>query len=203
MKRVKYIVIFVVIIILIVILWSLTEKNSKKSENINNLEQNDTTMNENINEDMQNYYDDTIKDAKFELKDQYENIVNIEEYRGQKVILFFWRIWCPPCQRELGTIADLYNDLGNNEKDVILLTLTQPKTGKEDDEGDKTIEEIKEYINENNYDFPVLFDEEKTVFREFDAMTVPTIMVIDEQGNEIYKRSSSEIDVEEVMSYLN
>ena len=127
----------------------------------------------------------------------------MEDYREQKVILFFWRIWCPPCQKELKTIENLYNGLGNNEKEVILLTLTQPKTGKEDDKGDKTIEEIKEYISENNYTFPVLFDEEKTVFREFDVMTVPTIVIIDEKGNEIYKRSSSEVDVDEVMSYLN
>lgn len=201
MKKIKYIIIGVVIVIALITIWILVGKNNETSENI--YSSNETIVNGSTNEEIQDYYDDTIKDAKFELKNQHDDIVNLEDYRGQKVILFFWRIWCPPCQKELKTIADLYNDLGNNEKEVILLTLTQPKTGREDDEGDKTIEEIKEYISENNYTFPVLFDEEKTVFREFDVMTVPTIVIIDEKGNEIYKRSSSEIDVEEVISYLN
>ena len=201
MKKIKYIIIGVVIVIALITIWILVGKNNETSENI--YSSNETIVNGSTNEEIQDYYDDTIKDAKFELKNQHDDIVNLEDYRGQKVILFFWRIWCPPCQKELKTIADLYNDLGNNEKEVILLTLTQPKTGREDDEGDKTIEEIKEYISENNYTFPVLFDEEKTVFREFDVMTVPTIVIIDEKGNEIYKRSSSEVDVDEVMSYLN
>ncbi len=201
MKKASYVIIGVVIVIVLVTIWILVRKNNENSEN--NYNSNETIINESTNEEIQNYYDDTIKDAKFELKNQHNDIVNLEDYRGQKVILFFWRIWCPPCQKELKTIEDLYHDLGNNEKEIILLTLTQPKTGKEDDEEDKTIEEINEYIRENNYTFPVLFDEEKTVFREFDAMTVPTIIIIDEQGNEIYKRSSSKIDINEVMSYLN
>lgn len=196
--------VFILVAITVVILITAWYLFSEKNENNKNIEE---PIENSINEDFigvnNDYYDDTIKDAKFELKNQYDDMINLEDYRGKKVILFFWRIWCPPCQKELKTIENLYNELGNNEKEVILLTITQPKTGKEDDEKDKSSEEIIKYINENNYNFPVLFDEEKTVFREFNSITVPTIMIIDEKGNQVYKRSSSEIDVEQIMSYLN
>lgn len=197
----KVFILFAITIVILITAWYLF---SEKNENNKNIEE---PIENSINEDFigvnNDYYDDTIKDAKFELKNQYDDMINLEDYRGKKVILFFWRIWCPPCQKELKTIENLYNELGNNEKEVILLTITQPKTGKEDDEKDKSSEEIIKYINENNYNFPVLFDEEKTVFREFNSITVPTIMIIDEKGNQVYKRSSSEIDVEQIMSYLN
>ena len=197
----KVFILFAITIVILITAWYLF---SEKNENNKNIEE---PIENSINEDFigvnNDYYDDTIKDAKFELKNQYDDMINLEDYRGKKVILFFWRIWCPPCQKELKTIENLYNELGNNEKEVILLTITQPKTGKEDDEKDKSSEEIIKYINENNYNFPVLFDEEKTVFREFNSITVPTIMIIDEKGKQVYKRSSSEIDVEQIMSYLN
>ena len=123
----------------------------------------------------------------------------------KKYLSSYYNVFSPRSyELDITNTAAVINYFNNNNIDFIIhCSSIGGIRGKEDDEKDKSSEEIIKYINENNYNFPVLFDEEKTVFREFNSITVPTIMIIDEKGNQVYKRSSSEIDVEQIMSYLN
>ena len=143
-----------------------------------------------------------LNNAKYILNDQYDNIQTLEQYRGKKIILIFWQIWCPPCQSELMILNNLYETLGNNQEDVILLTITKPKTGNNDYEGDKTIDEIKEYLTENNYKFPVLFDTESAMYEGFDVNSFPTTVIINQQGNEENRVTEEELNVEEFLALV-
>ena len=74
------------------------------------------------------------------------NPVNLHDYFGKPIILNFWASWCGPCRSEMPEIQKLYEDYGSNEEDLIVLGIAAPGYG---DEG--TVEEITEFLNENEY----------------------------------------------------
>ena len=210
-KKIKIIAITIIIFIMVIIymFYFLNKKNKRMNNTVSQNENSNELINvgnvqNNDKLTVEEY--EKIQNAKFNLKNQYDDSVNIEDYRGKKVILFFWQIWCPACVEELEEINELYKELKNNEKDIILLSLTKPKIDGEQEkkqEKDKTIDEIIEYINGENYKFPVLFDEERTVFNEFGITSYPTTIILDEEGNESYRKVMQKISKEEIIVLLD
>lgn len=201
MKIIKNIFLTIIIVILIVIIWYLTEKdkNVENSSNTNIITAD--TSNETANETFQSY--NNMKNNKFELKNQNDDLVNLESYRGKKVILIYWQIWCPPCREELKVLDEVYQELGNNQEDVILLTATKPKIGQNDYGDDKTIDEIKQYLLENNHQFPVLFDTEKALSSRFTVHSFPTTIILDEDGNEVNRKDGEKLSKEKIYALIN
>lgn len=211
-KKIRIMIIIAIIIIITMVFYNnyYVDKNNVTTANMvnNNEDFNEFIDNENDtnNEEVTVEENKNIQNAKFNLKNQYDNNVNLQDYREKKVILFFWQIWCPACVEELEEINELYKELGNNEKDVILLSLTKPKIEGEQEkkqEKDKKIDEIIDYINGENYKFPVLFDEERTVFNEFGITSYPTTIILDEEGNESYRKVMQKISKEEIIVLLD
>lgn len=209
MNKKRIIVFFLVLTIIPLVYYYFGYKSNKKgTSNINQTENFNINIENILNSNQISEEYQKVNNSEFSLKNQYNKCINLQEYREKKVILFFWQIWCPACVEELDVINKLYLELGNNEQDVILLTLTKPKTNEEDvekieQEKDKTIDEIKEYIKTNNYVFPVLFDEKRTVFNEFGVTSYPTTIILDEEGNEIYRKAMQKISKDEIISSLD
>ena len=114
----------------------------------------------------------------FTLTDQYGNEHTLSDYQGKTVFLNFWATWCPPCRSEMPEIQKLYEDYGSNEEDLIVLGIAAPGYG---DEG--TVEEITEFLNENEYTFPVVMDETSQSFFDYGIRAFPTTFMIDKEGN--------------------
>ena len=114
----------------------------------------------------------------FTLTDQYGNEHTLSDYQGKTVFLNFWATWCPPCRSEMPEIQKLYEDYGSNEEDLIVLGIAAPGYG---DEG--TVEEITEFLNENEYTFPVVMDETGEMFYRYGISAFPTTFMIDAGGN--------------------
>ena len=75
-------------------------------------------------------------------------------------------------------IQELYENYGSNEEDLIVLGIAAPGYG---DEG--TVEEITEFLNENEYTFPVVMDETGEMFYRYGISAFPTTFMIDAAGN--------------------
>lgn len=114
----------------------------------------------------------------FTLTDQYGNEHTLSDYQGKTVFLNFWATWCPPCRSEMPEIQKLYEEYGSNEEDLIVLGIAAPGYG---DEG--TVEEITEFLNENEYTFPVVMDETGEMFYRYGISAFPTTFMIDAGGN--------------------
>ena len=103
----------------------------------------------------------------FTLNDVEGNKVSLSEFRGKTVLLSFWATWCMPCQKELPTLQKIFED----RKDVVVLTV--------DDESEET---IGNFLKDNQYDFPALIDQQRTLFKKFAVHFIPTVLVIDQEG---------------------
>lgn len=119
----------------------------------------------------------TIPAFDFTLTDQYGNQHTLSDYRGQVVFLNFWATWCGPCKQEMPDIEALYQELGKNSGDVVILGVANPG-GQE-----TSIQGIQEFLWENNYTYPVVFDETGDVFYDYRISSLPTTFMIDREGN--------------------
>ena len=119
----------------------------------------------------------------FTLTDQYGNTHTFSDYKGKTVFLNFWATWCPPCRSEMPDIQALYEKYGENEGDLIVLGVANPKTEDAPNNQDGTIEEVEAYLEENGLTFPVVMDTTGELFYWYGISAFPTTFMIDANGN--------------------
>ena len=113
----------------------------------------------------------------FILEDQYGNTHKLSDYLGISVFLNFWATWCPPCKKEMPDIEKLYEEYGLNEDVVIVLGVAMPNIGRE---GSK--EDIIEFLDDEGYTFPVVFDESAELMYNYQITAFPTTFIINPKG---------------------
>ena len=119
----------------------------------------------------------------FTLVDQNGNTHTLSDYKGKTVFLNFWATWCGPCQREMPEIQALYERYGNNEGDLVVLGVANPKTDEYPRNQDKSQEEVEQFLSDNGYTFPVVMDLTGDVFYSYGIQAFPTTFMIDTEGN--------------------
>ena len=110
----------------------------------------------------------------YTLKNQYQQSVSFQDLKGKVVFLNFWATWCPPCQNELPEIQKLYETYQNSDK-VAIITIVNPG------HGEKSEAEIIKFLNEKDYNMPVLFDNGE-VTSYFQISSLPTTFILDQTG---------------------
>ncbi|MDV8114391.1 cytochrome c biogenesis protein/redoxin [Bacillus sp. BAU-SS-2023] len=149
----------------------LYNSSSNKSEIIKD---NSNIENENKDKDKD---DNKIMSIDFNLYDQYGKEHKLSEYRGKTVFLNFWATWCPPCRGEMPHIEDLYKEYNKNKDEVVILGVASPNLGNEGSE-----EDIKEFLNQNKYNFPVVMDKDGALAYQYGISAFPTTFIIDKDG---------------------
>lgn len=115
----------------------------------------------------------------FTLTDQFGNSHSLSDYEGKTIFLNFWATWCPPCKAELPEIQQLYENYDREgENALIVLGVAGPEIG-----GEKTVEEITAFLEENGLTYPVLMDTEGDLFTAYGISAFPTTFMIDREGN--------------------
>ena len=154
------------VILILIGIMMFTGKGNSISNYVSPIAQNETAKEE--KEDTKN------PPLTFALYDQNEQLVSFENLRGKIIFLNFWATWCPPCVAELGHIQELSEQYKESE-DVVILTTVLP--------GDRGVSkhDILDFIEENGYTMPVLFDD-GTLFGYFGINSFPTTLMINRDG---------------------
>ena len=125
-------------------------------------------------------YDNVIFLDKKDLK------ININEYKGNLLILNFWATWCEPCKEEMPSLDKLQ---ANPELDKIRIFTIN--IGKE------TLDKVnKFFIDLNIKNFEPFFDPPTTLAKMFSLRGVPTSILINKDGKE-FARVIGSIDFED------
>ncbi len=122
---------------------------------------------------------ETVPIIDFTLTDQNGNEHTLSDYKGKTVFLNFWATGCPPCIKEVPHIIEHYNKYNQNQDDLIIISVVNPGGFLE---GDR--ESIDAFIAEYGINFPVLFDNDGSVFTSYNINSIPTTFLIN-TDNEI------------------
>ena len=182
-KSLIFLLVLLLIIVIIFIVFIVADQfniiNLRKNSNLQNLNSGNVSNESKI--------DFETKKTDFTLIDQNGNKVSLSNYRGKKVVILYWAVWCPPCKEEVPII----NELSKEYNDAIFLTIVSPTLG-ENSEYKTYQEEIAAYIQKNNIEVPVLIDEGKKCLDIYGIERYPTTIFIDEYGDIKEKVGSKE-----------
>ena len=106
--------------------------------------------------------------------DKNDQKININEYKGNFLILNFWAVWCEPCKEEMPSLDKLQ---ANPELDKIKIFAIN--IGKE------TLDKVnKFFVDLNIKNFEPYFDPPTTLAKMFSLRGVPTSILINKDGKE-------------------
>lgn len=132
--------------------------------------------------------DDPLTFADMELVNRYEKYVSIADFEGKKVLVNFWATWCRPCIAEMPSLERAKNIL--EQEDFIFLSVS--------DEG---MDKINGFEQKNEWKFNYFKLSQRVT--DFNIVSLPTTIVFDEQGNEIWRHVGiEEWDKEEILNKL-
>jgi peroxiredoxin len=109
----------------------------------------------------------------FELNTLEGETIKLSDYRGKKVILNFWATWCPPCKAEMPHMQNFYEDYNDQGVEILAVNLTNMDKGKE---------EVQKFVDEYGLTFSIPMDEEGFAGTTYQAFTIPTSYILDENG---------------------
>lgn len=109
------------------------------------------------------------------LKDQNGNLVDLSTQKGKTLFVNFFATWCPPCRQEIPDLEKLYKTTGENKKDVYVVGIVNISDGRQ------SMEDVRKLIKEYNITYPILIDEDESVFQSYEIFSFPMTFFIDKK----------------------
>lgn len=109
----------------------------------------------------------------FTVYDASGNPVKLSDYFGKPIVLNFWASWCGPCQMEMPDFQEKYEAL-DGQVQFLMINMT--------DGSRETVTSASEFIKDQGYTFPVLYDTETDAAAAYSANSLPTTYFIDAKG---------------------
>ena len=113
------------------------------------------------------------KATDFEIFDINKKSVKLSNYIGRPIVINAWTSWCNPCRTELPDFQKAYEAYSG---DVEFLMINLP------DGISETYEGTLQFIEDNNYTFPVYFDLLGKATTEYEIYSIPRTLFINESG---------------------
>jgi len=132
-----------------------------------------------INKELKKYDSLTFLDIQ-------ENEQDLNDYRGNLILLNFWATWCAPCKEEMPSL----DSLQTNEK-LDNLKIFPINVGK--DNANKALEFFEDLGIKN---LNIYFDSPVTLAKKFGLRGIPTSIIFNKEGLE-FARIIGSIDFEE------
>ena len=115
-------------------------------------------------------------------------LIDLNKYLGQVVLIQYWATWCKPCKADMPTLKDLVSRYGKSGFNIVGVNL------------DSNANEMTEYIKEYQVPWPQIREEgglDSRPAAELGILTLPTMILIDKEGKVVNRNIRvAEIDGE-------
>jgi len=122
-----------------------------------------------------------------ELKDLNGRNVQLSNYLGKPVILFFWTIRCPYCREELKNLNRLYPALDKEGIVVLGVNVGEPEY------------KVRRFFEGYPLNFKILLDESGLLADRYNLLGVPTYVFLDKGGREISQAHSFPVNYKSLL----
>jgi thiol-disulfide isomerase/thioredoxin len=96
--------------------------------------------------------------------------VRLEQLRGRVVLVNFWAVWCPPCRKEMPSMARLVKKMGDRPFTILGVNVGESP------------EDIRAFLKQVPVNFPILLDAEGEHLKPWQVFAFPTSYVVDKRG---------------------
>ncbi|MHC4267252.1 MAG: TlpA family protein disulfide reductase [Planctomycetota bacterium] len=113
------------------------------------------------------------------------NRIPLTELRGKVVIIDFFQLWCPGCNKFSGPLMEKWKQKYSDRKDIQLVAIHTVFEG----HSQQTPKRLRQYVKEKNITYPVGIDDYVSSQRTPETMIryhtrgTPEIVIIDKSGN--------------------
>ncbi len=105
------------------------------------------------------------------------------------VLISFWATWCKPCIKELTELQKVYKNY--REKGFEILAV--------DVDGPRSVSKVRSMVKGLKWEFPVLWDKSKDIYRKYQVLGIPHTVLIDKSGDIVYTHTTYRPGDEEVI----
>lgn len=100
---------------------------------------------------------------------------------GKPMIISFWATWCKPCNRELNTIKEVYEEW-QESTGVKLVAISIDDA--------RSASRVKPHVDGNGWDYEVYIDQNQDFKRAMNVVNVPHTFVVNGKGEIIWQHTS-------------
>jgi thiol-disulfide isomerase/thioredoxin len=110
------------------------------------------------------------------------------QLKGRAVLVFFWATWCGPCKEDLPALRQLYQQYQSRGFEIVGVCLDVPVG-----ERVQQVQQLQAFLTQNKVPWPQIFDQgglDSPVAAKYGVISLPTMFLIDPQGNCVSNSSS-------------
>ncbi|MDZ7617734.1 MAG: redoxin domain-containing protein [Patescibacteria group bacterium] len=108
-------------------------------------------------------------------------VVDLAKFRGRVMLIQYWATWCEPCKADMVTIKDMIAKYGQNFG-VIGVNL------------DHNVKDLATFVQENRLNWPQIHEAgglDSRPANQLGILTVPTMLLVDQQGRVVHRNIQS------------
>ena len=110
--------------------------------------------------------------------------VKLADQKGRVVVMSFGGNWVPLASKELPALQKIADRYSSRGVQVYWVSINSSKPGARNYASDA---DLQAFAQKHNLKVPVLRDPDQTVYKSFGLDAVPTVVIIDQQGNLAHK----------------
>ncbi|MBP3950534.1 thiol-disulfide oxidoreductase ResA [Bacillus suaedae] len=96
--------------------------------------------------------------------------IELKGLEGKGVFLNFWGTFCPPCEKEMPIMEELYQEYKDQGVEILAINVNEPELT------------VESFVERYNLTFPVAIDKDDIIADAYGISPLPATILIDEHG---------------------